>query len=61
MVPVDEVKPWQLREQIAVRRKLMSQMVGSVYPGIVYDEITMLSARLSRALTIDKILKRCRK
>ena len=61
MIPVDQVKPWQLREQIAVRRQLMGQMVGSLYPDIVRVEVHCLQERLSKALTIDKILKRCRR
>lgn len=61
LVPVADVQPWQLREQIAIRRKLVGQMVGSLYPGVVRDEIRKLSQRLEHYMTVTTILQRCRR
>lgn len=36
-LPVDD-----LEKQINIRIELMNEMVGSLYPGIVYDEILKL-------------------
>lgn len=36
----------QLREQIDLRRSLIRQMVGRLYPAILQDEIDRLLARL---------------
>jgi hypothetical protein len=35
-----------LREQIEIRRNLLNQMVGSLYPSILADEIIALNERL---------------
>lgn len=44
-----------------MRRKLMGQMVGGLYPGILSGEITKLSDILGRYPSVTDILKRCRR
>jgi len=43
---VDEVPDDQLREQIELRRELIANMVGNLYPLILVDEVEKLKTRL---------------
>jgi len=45
LLPVPDVSDTDLEIQIAVRRHLKDQMVGTLYPRILEDEISVLGAR----------------
>lgn len=47
-LPLDQIPDDEnlIREQIEVRRKLLPQMVGWLYPSILSDEIAKLQERL---------------
>ena len=38
-----EILTTQIQEQINLRRRMISEMVGSLYPGILADEIVALN------------------
>ncbi len=45
LIPVDEVPIDQVEEQILARRLLKSDMVGTLYPRILADEMRRLRDR----------------
>lgn len=47
----------QIREEISARRQLLGQMVGSLYPAILRDEIGQLYRRLDQ-IKVDGFLAR---
>lgn len=45
LLTLKDVPPSRIVEQIEVRRRLMDQMVGTLYKGIVFDEMCKLEER----------------
>ena len=45
MKPLDEITDEEVQEQIDIRHELINQMVGTLYPEIVYNEIIELRRR----------------
>lgn len=42
IIDIKDIKPEQIDEQIEIRKKLISEMVGSLYPAILWGEIDKL-------------------
>jgi hypothetical protein len=45
LIQIQDVKDEEIDEQIKVREELMTQLIGQLYSGIVFDEIIALRRR----------------